>query len=70
MVSMSEIVDAIHDVVRFMTRVGTYHIIRPDSGLCFELRAIPHLQSTGAAAWKEVGDLLPSEILLLFEVDE
>jgi hypothetical protein len=69
MVSMSEVVAVIHDVVRFMTRV-TYHFIRPDGGLCFELRAIPHLQSARATAWEEVGDLLPSEVLLFFEVDK
>jgi hypothetical protein len=70
MVSMSEIVDAIHDVVRFMTRVGTYHIIRPDSGLCFELRAVPNLECARAAAREEVGDLLPGEVFLLFEIDK
>ena len=67
---MSEVVAAMHDVVRFMTRVTTYHLIRPDGGLCFELRAIPHLQSARAAAWEEVGDLLPSKVLLFFEVDK
>lgn len=70
MVSMSEIVDAMHDVARFMTRVATYHIIRPDSGLCFELRAIPYLECARTAAREEVGDLLPGEVFLLFEVDE
>jgi hypothetical protein len=70
MVSMSEVVAAVHDVVRFMTRVTTYHLIGPDGGLCFELRAVPHLQSARAAAREEVGDLLPGEILLFFEVDK
>ena len=67
---MSEVVAAMHDVVRFMTRVGTYHIIRPDSGLCFELRAVPNLQGARAAAREEVGDLLPGEVFLLFEIDK
>jgi hypothetical protein len=70
MVSMSEIVDVMHDVVCFMTGVVTYHVIRPDGGLCFELRAIPHLKCARTAAREEVGDLLPGEVFLLFEVDE
>jgi hypothetical protein len=67
---MSDIIDVMHDVARFMTRVATHHIIRPDSGLCFELRAVPNLQGARAAAREEVGDLLPSEVFLFFEVDK
>lgn len=47
-----------------------HHIIRPDSGLCFELRAVPNLECARAAAREEVGDLLPSEVFLLFEIDK
>lgn len=67
---MLKVVDAMHDVARFTTRVTTYHLIRPDRGLCFELCAIPHLQRARAASRKEVGDLLPSEVLLFLEVDK
>ena len=48
----------------------TYHLICPDRCLGLKLRTISHLQGTGAATRKEVGDLFPGQVLLLFQVDE
>jgi hypothetical protein len=51
------------------TMGGAYHLICPDSSLCFELRTVANLQGTRAAPGKEIRNLLPGEVFLLFQVN-
>jgi hypothetical protein len=60
----------LHDTTSCVSDRGSYHLVGPDGRLCLELRAVAHLQCTGAAAGEEVGDLLPGKVLLFLEVDE
>jgi len=48
----------------------TYEFIGPHGSLGFELRAVADLECAGAASWKEVCNLLPGQILLLFKVNK
>lgn len=50
--------------------MGTaYHLWRPRNFLCLKLRTVANLQSARTAPREKVGNLLPSEVFLLLQVD-
>jgi hypothetical protein len=47
-----------------------YRLVCPLRSLCLELGTVADLQRPRGSPGKEVGDLLPGEVLVLLEIDE